>query len=220
MVRPEQFRSHLGRHLEQLALFVLPKGSLMQDHEDDGEGKPPSEPGSAPSTDAEDEDDGNQSCPFGGMDDSLDDISQILASHAEPSHHLLDSAPALALGWQPPHNFTPPAEDFEIDDPDFIPRREESTFRGDLFTPGWVRGYGNMKEGYCARCKVGHWVNIPSGTYEFHLTYLHGLPSTGLPLPRPSTIREVESIRENGRRRPEMYQGGRPRAVRRHWEAS
>ena len=185
-IRPEQLRSHLGRHLEQLALFVLPKSALMRDREDADDDQSSGSVDSD-SRDLEKRSDEQSSEP---NEDSYD-VANILASHSEATPHVLPAAPALALGWQPPHDFTPPMTYFETDDEDLIPRREESTFGGDLFTPGWVRGYDMKKEGYCARCEVGHWVNIPDGEYEFHLTYIHGLPRTGLPLPRPSEIREV-----------------------------
>jgi len=185
MIKPEQLRSHLGRHLEQLAIFVLPKSALMHElEEDDDDDSRSSE------SDLADDDDPKQDAL---KDVSTDDVLMVLGSQSDQPPHILHEAPALALGWQPPHDFTPPAQYFETDDEDITPRREESTFGGDLFTPGWVRGYGKTKEGWCGRCEVGHWVNIPSGDYEFHLTYLHGLPYTGLPLPRPSAIREIEA---------------------------
>ncbi|KAF2661221.1 ankyrin [Lophiostoma macrostomum CBS 122681] len=190
MIKPEQLRSHLGRHLEQLAIFVLPKSALMHDrtYDEDGEGSDPhSDAASVRSDNSIIEPEPTAS----GHSMHPDDFSGMIASLSQSDPLVLAVSPALALGWQPPHDFTPPSQYFETEEDDFIPRREESTFGGDLFTPGWVRGYDKNKEGYCARCDVGHWVNIPSGTYEFHLTYLHGLPYTGLPLPRPSALREI-----------------------------
>lgn len=186
IIKVEQLRSHLGRHLEQLALFILPKSALMPESEDAEGDKSSISGGSDPGELGSDAGE-----PKIELDSDAYDVASILASHTEPTPHLLSVAPVLALRWQPPHDFTPPMVYFETDDQDLIPRREESTFGGDLFTPGWVRGYEMKKEGYCARCEVGHWVNIPDGEYEFHLTYIHGLPRTGLPLPRPSEIREV-----------------------------
>ena len=196
LIKPAQFRSHLGRHLEQLAFFVLPKGSLIQDQDEDPQLKALSEAGSVRSvgTDNGSDEEDDQSRLSEDGEDSLEDIFTVMALDANPTPHLLKSAPDLALGWQPPHDFTPPTVDFETDNPDMIPRREEPMFGGDLFTPGWVRGYAKKMEGYCARCEVGHWVTISDGTYEFHLTYLHGIPSTGLPLPRPSVVKEVADL--------------------------
>lgn len=190
IIKPEQLRNHLGRHLEQLAIFVLPKSALMHDrtyNEDDKGDGPPSDAASVRSNDSENEPEAVAS----DLAMHPDEFAGIIASLSQSESLVLAVSPALALGWQPPHDFTPPSEYFKTEDYDLIPRREESTFGGDLFTPGWVRGYDKHKEGYCARCDVGHWVNIPSGNYEFHLTYLHGLPYTGLPLSRPSAIREI-----------------------------
>lgn len=193
VIKPAHFRNHLGHHLEQLALFALPKGAFIQDQDDDLQSKPSSAADSARSTRSDNdrykEDD--RPDPAEHQVPPREDVLAKIALDADPTPHVLKSAPDLALGWQPPHDFTPSATDFEIDDPDLMPRREESMFGGDLFTPGWVRGYDTKREGYCARCKVGHWINILDGTYEFHLTYLHGLPSTGLALPRPSIVREI-----------------------------
>jgi ankyrin repeat protein len=105
---------------------------------------------------------------------------------------VLTTAPELAMGWLPPMNFTPPKRDFEADDIDWIPRREDSMFGGDLFTPGWVRGHGKDKEGFCGRCEPGLWHKMQDMSYENDLTYRHGIDSSGIPLPRPSSIQPVE----------------------------
>jgi hypothetical protein len=195
LVSPAKFRNHLGHHMEQLAFFVLPKAYLYEDEEDKSQAEEPPDNAEREASDERDAQISDDVRLAGNRDNAIESAKKaitVISMEADSTPHILDSAPALALGWQPPHDFTPAAADFEIEDPDLIPRREESMFGGDLFTPGWVRGYDTAKEGYCGRCEVGRWINIPDGTYEFHLTYLHGVPSTGLPLPRPSEIREVE----------------------------
>ncbi|KAL9629954.1 MAG: hypothetical protein Q9204_004982, partial [Flavoplaca sp. TL-2023a] len=37
-------------------------------------------------------------------------------------------------------DFTPDSKDFEVDDDDLMPRREEPMFEGDIFTPSWEHG--------------------------------------------------------------------------------
>ena len=103
----------------------------------------------------------------------------------------LDSAPDLAFIWMPPMDFIPPEEDFEVEDDDLVARREDSMFGGDIFTLGRVRGYGKEKEGFCGRCNPGVWHNIEDSSYERNLTYMYGIASTGLSLPRPSSLRQV-----------------------------
>jgi hypothetical protein len=195
LISPAKFRNHLGHHMEQLALFVLPKAYLREDEDDESQDEEPPDNAESEVSNEGDTQISDDVSLSGNCDDAIESAQKalsILSMEADSTPHIFGSAPALALGWQPPQVFTPAAADFETGDPDLIPRREEAMFGGDLFTPGWVRGYDEAKEGFCGRCVVGHWVNIPDGTYEFHLTYLHGLPSTGLPLPRPSVIREVE----------------------------
>ena len=181
------FRRHVAQHLEQIALFALPQSNSLEpvsnrsvpDHYSDDDDELSDEALEAVADVAEQ------------VQIDSDTSEDILAMMFPESGNSLLSPPNLALGWQPPHDFTPPRYDFAVSDAELIPQREESLFGGDLFSPGWVRGIGKAKEGYCARCAKGHWVNIPSGKYEFHLTYLHGVPKTGLPLPRPSIIREI-----------------------------
>ncbi|KAI9652012.1 MAG: hypothetical protein M1831_007253 [Alyxoria varia] len=193
-IKAKQFMHHLGRHLEQISLFALPKyGSAHYDNGDeeqsDGSG---SEKSVSSNGDLEDAHNVEMS---ELANKSPQEILERMDLASGSDSQTLKEAPRLALGWLPPQVFTPPKHYFGTDDPEMLPRREESMFGGDVFTPGWVRGPDNVREGYCARCEEGHWVNIPNGTYEYHLTYLHGLPSSGVPLPRPSTIREVDERR-------------------------
>lgn len=43
----------------------------------------------------------------------------------------------------------PPPEDINPSDPNMIPYKQELKFEGDLYTPRWVRGHGNKREGWC-----------------------------------------------------------------------
>ena len=225
-VKIQTFRNHLGRHLEQLALFVLPTQEVTEQADNTARSDAANEGEIMLSGQAADSDDseGTESEPkarqgssesnshlrgeqlpmqlivgaeVAGMTSeiastALDDTQTncILGTDNLPED--LDSAPDLAFIWMPPMNFTPPEEDFEGDDDDLLPRREEPMFGGDIFTPGWVRGYGNNKEGFCGRCNPGAWHNIEDSSYEKHLTYMHGIASSGLGLPRPSSLRQVK----------------------------
>ncbi|KAI4112737.1 MAG: hypothetical protein LQ345_006153 [Seirophora villosa] len=223
------FRNHLGRHLEQLALFVLPKQDLMEQNDDIGESKDASAGQVTISGNAGDSDDNERSTSETGseqrdpelhthtqrrgsqirpridaeIENEVADVNQrmdeVIAKYASfrPAPEdlvfdTLESPPDLAFKWMPPMDFTPTAKDFEVDDVDLMPRREEPMFGGDIFTPGWVRGYGSQKEGFCGRCSPGVWHNIEDFTYENNLTYVHGIASSGLSLPRPSRIRQLQ----------------------------
>lgn len=180
-----QFQRYVAHHLEQAALFVLP------------EVLSPGAPGNDMGSDEESEADGICLSEDHVTADAIRIASkspgELISAMALDNDESSASAPNFTLGWQPPHDLTPPTLDIETSDPELVPRREESMFGGDLFTPGWVRGFGKKKEGLCTRCEVGYWANLPDGTYEFHLTFLHGLPKTRVPLPRPSMIRKVSS---------------------------
>lgn len=182
---PEEFGRHVGRHLEQLALFVLPLQDLdAEENDTEGIADDGSESESGWDEKSKDEDVSSPS------EVSITELLVVAALLEPAATDLFDEPPNLAMRWQPPHDFTPPQEDFDADDPDTLPLRQEPTYGGDLFTPGWARGPDSCSEGYCARCPVGHWVNMTSGKYEFHMTYFHGVPRSGIPLPRPTAIQE------------------------------
>ncbi|KAJ5714167.1 uncharacterized protein N7483_011348 [Penicillium malachiteum] len=181
-----KFRSHLGHHLEQLALLVLPR-PLLQDGEENISSESELQD-DLRDNNSKQGDSSSEGISLAPMNEIIDVLARELTSF---NPDISKSTPPLALGWQPPHDFTPPIADLENDDPDLIPRREESMFGGDLYTPGWVRGNDTSKQGFCGRCSIGHWVNIHDETYKYHLTYLHGIPSSGIPLPRPSKVQEI-----------------------------
>lgn len=217
-VKPQTFKAHLGRHLEQLALFVLPKNELMELPDavvestgaNDGDLAPVGEPELSddsaagqedPNPTPKSEDQQTQDDePSMQLDVGQQNVSKHISSKSDEILEELTTAPELAMGWLPPMNFTPPKKDFEADDIDWVPRREDSMFGGDLFTPGWVRGHGKDKEGFCGRCEPGVWHKMEDLSYENDLIYRHGIDSSGIPLPRPSSIRPVEG-------KPKMWEG-------------
>ena len=224
-VKVSAFRNHLGRHLEQLALFVLPKQEVKEQAEGTVRSDVANEdvmlPGQAANSVDSEETESKPETEHGPGDsgpnlhDGKATVQMILGAEvagmtSETAATLLDqvntatglgidespeepvSAPDLAFVWMPPMDFTPPEADFEVDDDDLLPRREEPMFGGDIFTPGWVRGYGKGKEGFCGRCNPGVWYNLEDSSYENNLTYMHGIAPSGLSLPRPSSLRQIE----------------------------
>jgi len=185
-VPAEKFGRHLARHLEQLALFVLPSTDLIDEDVLTDEER---ERGEESNSDVDSECGLHETLPEEKLVQKLLDVISSQPHHA---HDKLSGSPNLAMRWQPPQDFTPPLEDFDAEDPDNLPVRQEPIYGGDLHTAGWARGTGSRMEGFCARCPVSHWVNIADGSYRFHLTYFHGVPDSGVSLPRPSTIRPVQ----------------------------
>ena len=144
------FERHLCQHLEQLALFVLPLEATAEALEDEDV---------APDDKNFEEGNGLSNASVVGSMSSEDDVLSETMLDADDCEEFalddMDAVPNLALGWLPPHNFNPLTQDFADEDPDMIPRREDALFGGDVFTPGWVRGHGEKKEGFCGRCVPG-----------------------------------------------------------------
>ena len=198
-VSAKTFIQHICRHLEQLALFVLPRDVLCEEerHETDDDDNDDDEYVDR-SSELEEDAQNEESLTAKDEEAELEAIELILAELVtkEKPSDVFHEPPDLAMRWQPPHDFTPPADIFNTEDTDALPMRQEPTFGGDLFTPGWARGFDVKKEGFCGRCTPGQWFNMPSGDYEFHMTYQHGCPTTGVPFPRPSSIRRVRGCQD------------------------
>jgi len=73
-----------------------------------------------------------------------------------------------AQPYQPPN---PPEEQVK----DLVPREQKLRFDGDLYTPEWVRGTGDMYEGLCRNCTPGRWLNLKTSSYWSHMSYAHGI---------------------------------------------
>ncbi|GAA5874774.1 hypothetical protein JCM1840_000429 [Sporobolomyces johnsonii] len=55
-------------------------------------------------------------------------------------------------------------------------------FETDLFTPAWVKGDGQEKEGWCSLCEAekgaGKWFKLKDGAYWYHRQFQHGISSS------------------------------------------
>ncbi|KAK0627156.1 hypothetical protein B0T14DRAFT_409681, partial [Immersiella caudata] len=59
----------------------------------------------------------------------------------------------------------------------------------DLYTPQWIRGHGNNREGWCGFCKPGKWLSMRSG-FWYHKTFTHGINSSnGCAFKQPQSMR-------------------------------
>lgn len=72
----------------------------------------------------------------------------------------------------------PPPEDMFPSDPTMIPREQEPRFEGDLYTPTWIRGEGNKREGWCGICKPGRWLVLKNSGYWYDKSFTHGISAT------------------------------------------
>jgi len=67
--------------------------------------------------------------------------------------------------------FPPPPEDMDPDDHDLKPREQEVRFEGDFYTPRWVRGHGNKREGWCGLCKPGRWLVLKNSAFWYDKSF-------------------------------------------------
>ncbi|KAJ1674873.1 hypothetical protein EV182_002389 [Spiromyces aspiralis] len=79
------------------------------------------------------------------------------------------------------------------------PRKQKIRFADDLYTPLWVRGTGEAKEGFCDACNPGKWLQLKNSAYWYHKQFHHGVSSvSGRPFVRPLQVRHLE---------PELIEG-------------
>ncbi|RGP75571.1 meiotic expression up-regulated 26 [Fusarium sporotrichioides] len=95
----------------------------------------------------------------------------------------------------------PPPEDMNPEDPDMIPREQELRFEGDLYTPRWVRGHGNKREGWCGICKPGRWLVLKNSAFWYDKSFSHGISAaTGSSFQEPQQKRRMDG-------NPDVWEG-------------
>ncbi|KAK2666218.1 Transcription regulator Rua1, C-terminal [Fusarium oxysporum f. sp. vasinfectum] len=99
---------------------------------------------------------------------------------------------------------TPPLpEDMNHEDPDMIPREQELRCEGDLYTPRWVRGHGNKREGWCGICKPGRWLELKNSAFWYDKQFSHGISAaTGSSFQEPQDKRCLDGSWEGRRKLP------------------
>ncbi|KXN68315.1 hypothetical protein CONCODRAFT_22611, partial [Conidiobolus coronatus NRRL 28638] len=63
-------------------------------------------------------------------------------------------------------------------DPSATPRPQNPRFKGDMYSPKWVRYNGQKKEGYCDLCEPGKWLQLKNSAFWYHKQFYHGICST------------------------------------------
>lgn len=95
----------------------------------------------------------------------------------------------------------PPPEDMNPSDPDLTPYEQELRFDGDMYTPKWVRGHGNKREGWCGICKPGRWLVLKNSAYWYDKSFTHGISAaTGAPFQEPLDKRRMDG-------NPDVWEG-------------
>ena len=95
----------------------------------------------------------------------------------------------------------PPPEDMNPEDPDMMPREQELRFEGDMYTPKYVRGHGNKREGWCGICKPGRWLVLKNSAFWYDKSFSHGVSAaTGKAFDGPSETRPMSG-------NPDVWEG-------------
>ncbi|KAL2022272.1 hypothetical protein VTK56DRAFT_5670 [Thermocarpiscus australiensis] len=121
--------------------------------------------------------------------------------HSLPSRHTdLSDPPDLYASLQE-EQVPPPPEDMNPSDPDLVPHEQELRFEGDLYTPKWVRGHGNKREGWCGICKPGRWLVLKNSAFWYDKSFTHGISAaTGSPFQEPRETRRMDG-------NPDLWEG-------------
>ena len=127
-------------------------------------------------------------------------LSKKAEEGCDSHDHDLSDEPDL-FGPLHEEQLSPEIEGDDAKDPDLEPRPQELRFEGDLYTPKFVRGHGNKREGWCGICKPGRWLVLKNSAYWYDKSFTHGISAaTGLPFDGP-----VEKRRMSGN--PDVWEG-------------
>lgn len=103
------------------------------------------------------------------------------------------SEPPDLLGPLKDAPLSPPPEDIMPSDPTMVPHEQDLRFENDLYTPKWVRGHGNKREGWCGICKPGRWLVLKNSAFWYDKSFTHGISAvTGQAFAAPKEIRRTE----------------------------
>ncbi|KAI1143775.1 hypothetical protein F5Y05DRAFT_5995 [Hypoxylon sp. FL0543] len=132
-------------------------------------------------------------------------LFRMLQSNADPhllhGHYTdLSDPPDLYASLQE-EQVPPPPEDMNPSDPDLVPHEQDLRFEGDLYTPRWVRGHGNKREGWCGICKPGRWLVLKNSAFWYDKSFTHGISAaTGNAFQEPQETRRMDG-------NPDVWEG-------------
>ena len=111
------------------------------------------------------------------------------------------SDPPDLFGSLQAEQIQPPPEDLNPLDPDLVPHEQDLRFEGDLYTPRWVRGQGNKREGWCGICKPGRWLVLKNSAFWYDKSFSHGISAAnGTPFQGPQANRRLDG-------NPDIWEG-------------
>ncbi len=123
------------------------------------------------------------------------------AAQVHYEHHFAgSSSPPNLFGPLQEDQLSPPPEDMDVDEAD-LPRAQELRFEGDLYTPKYVRGHGNKREGWCGICKPGRWLVLKNSAFWYDKSFTHGISApTGSAFESPKETRRMKG-------NPDVWEG-------------
>ena len=144
--------------------------------------------------------DGGHSVLHSSSDFSLHQTSSS-SDHRCESHYADFADPPDLFGPLQEDQLSPPPEDMNPEDPDMTPRKQELRFEGDLYTPKYVRGHGNKREGWCGICKPGRWLVLKNSAFWYDKSFSHGISAaTGTAFDGPRDTRRMSG-------NPDVWEG-------------
>lgn len=122
-------------------------------------------------------------------------LPSSIAPNSQCEHSFAGSSePPNLFGALNERPISPPAEDMNPENEDDMPRVQELRFEGDLYTPRYVRGHGNKREGWCGICKPGRWLVLKNSAFWYDKSFTHGISAaTGAPFESPTGTRPMKS---------------------------
>ncbi|KAI6443137.1 hypothetical protein MCOR17_011477 [Pyricularia oryzae] len=132
-------------------------------------------------------------------------LFRMLQSNADPhslhGHYTDLSDPPDLYASLHEEQIPPPPEDMNPSDPDLVPHEQDLRFEGDLYTPRWVRGHSNKREGWCGICKPGRWLVLKNSAFWYDKSFTHGISAaTGSPFQEPQQTRCMDD-------NPDVWEG-------------
>jgi hypothetical protein len=123
------------------------------------------------------------------------------AAHIHREHQFVGSSdPPNLFGPLQDDQLSPPPEDMDADESG-LPRAQELRFEGDLYTPKYVRGHGNKREGWCGICKPGRWLVLKNSAFWYDKSFTHGISAaTGSAFESPKETRRMKG-------NPDVWEG-------------
>ncbi|KAL8694241.1 MAG: hypothetical protein Q9218_001067 [Villophora microphyllina] len=126
--------------------------------------------------------------------------SSIPSKHTCEEHFTGSTSPPDLFGPLSEEPSSPPPEDFDCDE-SMMPRAQDLRFEGDMYTPRYVRGHGNKREGWCGTCKPGRWLVLKNSAFWYDKSFSHGISAaTGSAFEGP---RESRRMKGN----PDVWEG-------------